>query len=110
MTANQRKRPSRNNRAVQLTSEQLVEAKTLDLKAHHSFKNLMGLAAISVVVFVCLGSLIHKQRSVMNEWDLGEVIRGVDLKAGTSQKTTFSSPTKGSLKQVALQCHLRVQN
>lgn len=40
MTANQRKRPSRNNRAVQLTSEQLVEAKTLDLKAHHSFKTL----------------------------------------------------------------------
>lgn len=89
MTANQRKRPSRNNRAVQLTSEQLVEAKTLDLKAHYSFKNLMGLAAISVVVFVCLGSLIHKQRSVMNEWDLGEVIRGVDLSRNPRKKQLF---------------------
>lgn len=98
MTANQRKRPSRNNRAVQLTSEQLVEAKTLDLKAHHSFKNLMGLAAISVVVFVCLGSLIHKQRSVMNEWDLGEVIRGVDLKAGTLAKNNIFITNKGQFE------------
>ncbi|QLO06958.1 hypothetical protein HV141_25225 (plasmid) [Citrobacter freundii] len=58
----------------------------------------MGLAAISVVVFVCLGSLIHKQRSVMNEWDLGEVISGVDLKAGTLAKNNFFTTSKGQFE------------
>ena len=43
-------------------------------------------------------SLIHKQRSVMNEWDLGEVIRGVDLKAGTLAKNNFFITNKGQFE------------
>lgn len=95
MTAEKRKRPKVTSRVVPLTPDEMTEARKIDLKSFRSFKNLVGLAAISVVVLACLGSLMHKQRTVLNEWDLGEVIKGVDLSAGTFGKNNFFTTTKG---------------